>query len=139
MGYRRDFIPKQEDREFFVVSAQGMTRFLFEVDAAAYIGDHGELAALLEVEYSFRLSQRSQLIPRFETEAHSEKLKEYNIGAGLNGYELGLRLTRQITREFAPYLGLSLEEKLFETKDLLEEAGEDTSAGVFLVGVRMAL
>lgn len=139
VGYRRDSFNKKEDREFLVLSAQGMTPFLFEIDAASYISDEGDASVIFEAEYSFRLTQRSQLIPRFETELYSEKVKDYNIGAGINGFEFGLRLTHQIVREFAPYIGVSWEKKVFETADLLEEAGEDTSEGLFLVGVRMAL
>ena len=139
VGYRRDFVPKKDDREFLVVSAQGMTPFQFEIDAAAYLADGGQVSGIFEAEYTFLLSQRTMLIPRFETEISSEKVKEYNIGAGIGGYELGFRLAHQIVREFAPYVGVSWEKKLFETADLLEDAGEDTSEGLFLVGVRMVL
>jgi len=139
IGYRRDFFYKKEDREFLALSALGMTPFLFEIDAASYVSNKGDVSIIFEAEYSFRLSQRSQLIPRFETEIYSEKVKEYNIGAGVTGFEFGLRITHQIVREFAPYIGLSWEKKVFETADLLEEAGEDTNEGLFLVGARMAL
>ena len=72
-------------------------------------------------------------------EAYTEKIKEYNIGKGINGYEFGVRLTYQIVREFAPYIGVSWEEKVFETADLLKESGEDTNEALFLIGARMAL
>ncbi|MBG59759.1 MAG: copper resistance protein CopB [Peredibacter sp.] len=139
VGYRKDLFYKKDDREFLVLSAMGMAPFQFEVDAAAYLGDEGELSTILEVEYGFRLSQRSMLIPRFEVEAYTEKIKEYNIGKGINGYEFGVRLTYQIVREFAPYIGVSWEEKVFETADLLKESGEDTNEALFLIGARMAL
>ncbi|MCO4754088.1 MAG: copper resistance protein B [Bacteriovoracaceae bacterium] len=139
VGYRRDFVSKKDDREFLVISAQGMTAFEFEVDAAAYLEDGGGASAILEAEYSFLITQRSQLIPRFETEVSSEKLKKYNIGAGITGFELGHRITYEIKREFAPYIGASWEKKVFETADLLDDAGEETSEGLFLVGIKMVL
>lgn len=138
-GYRRDFISKKDDREFGVLSLQGMAPFLFEVDAASYVSFEGDVSALVEVEYSFLLTQRTQLIPRFETEASLQEVKKYNIGRGLNGFEMGLRLSHQFWREFAPYLGVSWEKKVFGTADLLEDAGEDTSEAVFLLGARIII
>lgn len=138
VGYRRDFFYENDDREFLVISAQGMAPFQFEIDAATYVSDEGDVSVIFEAEYSFLLTQRTQLIPRFETEIYSQKVKEYNIGAGMNAYEVGLRLSHQIVREFAPYVGFSWEEKVFDTADLLEEADEDTSEALFLVGARMA-
>ncbi len=137
VGYRRDFMPKKDDREFLVVSAQGMTPFEFEIDVAGYLDDYGNASTILEAEYSFMLSQRGQLIPRFETEVAAQKVKDYNVGAGINSFELGLRLTHQFTREFAPYIGGSWEKKVFETKDLLQDAGKDTSEGTFVAGLRL--
>lgn len=138
-GYRRDFIADKDDRDFAVFSFQGMAPFEFEVDAASYLSSDGDISAILEVEYSFLLTQRTQVIPRFEAEASVQQVKEYNIGRGLNGFELGLRISHQIIREFAPYIGVSWERKTFGTKDLLEDVGEETSEGIFLIGVRMII
>ena len=138
-GYRRDFINDKDDRDFGVLSLQGMTPFQFEVDAASYISSEGDLSALLELEYSFLLTQRTQLIPRIEVEASLQEVEDYDIGRGLNGFEMGLRLSHQIWREFAPYIGVSWEKQVFNTKDLLEEAGEDTSEAVFLIGARIII
>jgi copper resistance protein B len=138
-GYRRDFIKDRDDREFAVLSLQGMAPFTFEVDAATYLSDEGDLSAILELEYSFLLTQRTQLIPRFETEISLQEVQEYNIGRGVNGFELGLRLSYQIKREIAPYLGVSWEKKLFETQNLLESSGEDTNEAVFLIGARLVI
>lgn len=139
VGYRHDFISKRPDRSFGVLSLQGMAPFAFEVDAASYISDKGELSAILEVEYSILLTQRSQLIPRLELEGSVYKNPDYNLGRGLHGLELGVRLSYQIIREFAPYLGLSWEQKTFSTRQLLEDSGQETSEGVFLVGARIIL
>jgi copper resistance protein B len=136
-GYRHDFINNKDDRDFAVFSVQGMTPFQFEVDAASYISDEGDISALIEAEYSFRLSQRSQLIPRFETAIAVQDVEDYNIASGINGFTLGARLNYQITREFAPYIGVSWERSLFDTADLIREDGGDTSTTAFVVGVRL--
>jgi copper resistance protein B len=138
-GYRRDLIPEKADRDFGVLSVLGLAPFLFEVDAATYVSSKGDLSAILEVEYSLLLTQRTQLIPRLELEASLQEVKDYSVGRGLNGFEVGIRLSHQIIREIAPYIGLSWERKTFGTKDLVEQSGEDSSVGVFLVGVRIII
>lgn len=138
-GYRRDFISKKRDRDFGVLSVMGLAPFEFEVDAAAYVSTEGDVSTIVEVEYSFLLTQRTQLIPRFEVEAALQQAKTYNVGRGLNDFELGVRLSHQIYREFAPYIGVSWERKTFGTKDLTEKAGEDPDVGLFLIGARIII
>lgn len=136
-GYRHDFIKDKDDRDFAVFSVQGMTPFQFELDAASYISDEGDISAIFEAEYSFQLSQRALLIPRFETEVALQDAEQYEIAAGINGFELGARLAYQITREFAPYIGVSWERALFDTADLIRDEGGDTSTTAFVAGVRL--
>jgi copper resistance protein B len=138
-GYRRDFFSKKNDRDFGVLSVLGLAPFDFEVDAAAYVSTKGDISTLLEFEYSFLLTQRTQLIPRLEIAASIQEVKEYNIGSGLNGFEAGLRLSHQFVREFAPYIGISWEKKTFGTKDFVEDAGEDSNAGLLVVGARIII
>lgn len=139
VGYRHDFISSKPDRNFAVFSFQGMAPFAFEVDAASYLSEEGDVSGILEMEYSFLLTQRTQLIPRLELEASVQEAEEYNIGRGLTGFELGLRLSHQIVREFAPYIGLSWEQNTFGTRRLLESEDKDTSEGVFLIGTRIII
>lgn len=139
VGYRKDLYYEKDARDFLVLSAMGMAPFQFEVDAASYVSNEGHVSMILEVEYSFQLSQRSQLIPRFEAEVSSEKVEEYNIGSGITGLEFGLRLSHQFLREFAPYVGIGLERKMFETANLVEDGGEDVSEGLISIGARLVL
>lgn len=138
-GYRKDIFNEKDDRDFAVLSVQGMAPFLFEVDAATYLSTEGDFSAILEVEYSFLLRQRTQLIPRIELAASLQEVEDYSIGRGLNGMELGLRLSHQIVREFAPYVGISWERSTFGTAEMLKEEGEDISETVFLAGVRIII
>jgi copper resistance protein B len=137
VGYRHDFISARPDRNFAVFSFQGMAPFAFEMDVAGYLSEDGDISGILEMEYTFLLTQRAQLIPRVELEAALQETEAYHVGRGFNGFELGLRLSYQIQRELAPYLGLSWEQKTFGTRRLLEREGEDSSEGVFLLGARI--
>jgi copper resistance protein B len=58
------------------------------------------------------------------------------VGSGLVDAELGLRLRYEVTREFAPYVGVSYEEKAGGTRRIARAAGEDVRSTGFVMGVR---
>ena len=94
VGFRHDFKP-EPTRSFFALGVQGLAPLWFEVDAAAYLSDDGDLSAALEVEYDLLLSQRLILQPRLETSLALQEVEELNIGSGfLNGQEIGLNVRR---------------------------------------------
>ncbi|MEO0972828.1 MAG: copper resistance protein B, partial [Pseudomonadota bacterium] len=64
-GIRHDLSPNPS-RTYAVVGMQGLAPYLFEVDAALFLSDRGDLSARLEVEYELRLTQRLLLQPRLE-------------------------------------------------------------------------
>ena len=135
-GWRHDFIPEADDRDFFALGVLGLAPYRFEIDATSYVSDEGDVSAGVEAEFDIRLTQRTVLQPRFETEIAVQDVEEYNIGSGVTGFETGLRLRYEVSRKFAPYVGISWEQNLGETKDLLEEDGEMTNNTAFVTGVR---
>ncbi len=135
-GLRHDFIPGKADRDFLAFGVQGLAPYWFEVDATAYISDEGDVSAIFEVEYSMRLTQRLYLQPRFETSLALQTVEAYNIGSGVNSFELGLRMGYEIIRRFAPYIGVEWEQNVGSTKNMLEKAGEDTSKTAAVAGLR---
>jgi copper resistance protein B len=64
-------------------------------------------------------------------------VSERGIGRGISTIEPGVRLRYEITRKFAPYVGVSWERALGETADLAREEGEDVENLAFLVGLRV--
>ena len=50
--------------------------------------------------------------------------------------ELGLRLRYEIVREFAPYVGVVWERKLFRTASYAKDEGEPAGALSLVAGVR---
>lgn len=138
-GYRHDLIKKKDDRDFIVVGGQGTTPYLFEVDAALYVSDEGDVSTIAEIEYSFQLSQRMKFIPRFEFEIAFQDVEQYSIGSGVTGFEVGGRLSYEIIREFAPYVGVSLEKKVFETANMMEAEGKSTDHFAVVLGARLVL
>ena len=83
------------------------------------------------------LSQRVVLQPSIETNLAIQEVEEFGIGSGFNDLELGLRLRYEISREFAPYIGISWTKLFGKTAEFAEEEGESTDDIKFVTGVRL--
>jgi len=133
-GVRQDLTgPK---RTHAVIGVQGLMPYMFEIDAAAFLSDKGDLTARIEAEYDQRLSQRLILQPRAEVNLSAQEVPELDIGSGIDNIELGLRLRYEIVPEFAPYVGIEQEWKLGGSRDFARLAGEDPSVTNYVIGVR---
>ena len=136
VGIRHDFRP-EPTRTFAAFGVQGLAPLWFEVEATAYVSEDGDVSAALEVEYDLLLSQRLILQPRLETTIAIQEVEEYGVGQGINDIGLGLRLRYEISRKFAPYIGVSWTQKIGETANLAEAEGEPTNITSFVAGVRV--
>ena len=134
-GVRHDFEP-QPNRTFGAIGFHGLAPYFFEVDTAMFVSEKGEVSFRLEGEYELLLTQRLILQPKFETNLAVQEVRERGIGSGFNDVELGLRLRYEITRKFAPYIGVSWEKALGQTADFVRDEGEDTSVLGFVGGIR---
>ena len=137
-GGVRYFQPSSDGpaRASAVLGVQGVAPYWFDVEAALFVSNKGEVSARLELEYDLLLSQRLILQPRLETNIAAQRVKELGVGEGVNDLELGLRLRYEIIRELAPYIGVSWTRKFGDAADLARAAGEKTERLDFLVGVR---
>jgi copper resistance protein B len=133
-GIRQDFAPM--DRTYAVVGIQGLAPYLFEVDAAAFLSDRGDLTARVEAELDQRVTQRLVLQPRAEVSFSAQDVPELGIGAGIDTIEAGLRLRYHFAREFAPYIGIDQEWKIGQSADYARAEGEDPSVTNYVIGVR---
>ncbi len=136
VGVRQDIKPDNPSRTFGVIGIQGLAPYWFEVDAAAFISDDGDISARLEVEYDLLLTQRLIMQPRFETNIAIQDVALLGVGSGVNDVELGLRLRYEIKREFAPYVGVNWSRKLGETADFARANFEDPGSASLVAGIR---
>ncbi len=134
-GVRQDLAGP--DRTHAVVGVQGLAPYLFEVDAAAFVSNKGDVTARIEGELDQRITQRLILQPRAEIGLSAQDIPELGIGAGVDRIETGLRLRYEFVREFAPYIGIDQEWRLGQSADYARAAGEDPSVTSFVVGVRL--
>jgi len=133
-GVRYDFEP--EGLAHAVIGMQGLAPYWFEVDAAAFISEKGDITASLEAEYELLLTQRLILQPRLELGLSLQDINERSIAAGLTDVNLGLRLRYEVKREFAPYVGIDWQRSLGGTANRVRAAGGDASRAAFVVGIR---
>ncbi|EGF94556.1 copper resistance protein B [Brevundimonas diminuta] len=134
-GLRQTYRP-EGDRTDLVVGVQGLAPYWFEVDAAAFLSNKGELTARAEVEYDQRITQRLILQPRAEVNLSAEDIPELGIGSGLSTLQVGARLRYEIRREFAPYVGVEWTRSFGDTRDFAEARGRSAEDTRVVVGVR---
>lgn len=135
IGWRHDSRPKP-NRDWLALGVKGTAPYLIEMDAALFYGESGQLAARLDAEYEYMITQRLVLIPEIEMNFHSKNDEATGTGSGLSNIELGIRLGYEIKREFAPYLGINWSKKFGDTADFAEEEGESSDDVQFVAGVR---
>lgn len=99
-----------------VVGINGLAPYWFEVDAAAFVSEDGDITARVEAEYELFLSQRLILQPSLSLGMAAQSIPERGVGAGLSQAEAGLRLRYEFKREFAPYIGVTWSRHFGETR-----------------------
>lgn len=120
-GVRYDLAPR--GRSYAAVGFEGLAPYWFELQGTAYLSDQGKVSARGEASYDLRLTQKLILQPRVEAD-----LAE----AGAATLEGGLRLRYEITRAFAPYVGV-VRERAFGPAVV---AGERAGSTAVVIGVR---
>ena len=135
-GVRHDFQPGSP-QTWAAIGLQGLAPYKFEVQATAYLGESGQTAANIEVEYELLLTNRLILQPLVEVEWHGKDDPRRGVGSGLGKLEAGLRLRYEFTRRFAPYVGVVHERAFGGTADLHEAAGEDPRDTRVVAGLRL--
>jgi len=135
-GLRYDFRPDPQ-RAYLVLGIQGLAPYWFEIDAAAFVSEKGDLSARFEGEYDLRITQKLILQPRIEFDLALQDVPEMGVGSGLSKAEAGVRLRYEIVPQFAPYVGVEYERAFGDTRDFRRAAGEKTGGLSVLAGVRL--
>jgi copper resistance protein B len=135
-GVRHDFKPG-ESQDFAALGVQGLAPYKFEVAATAYVGEAGQTSARFEAEYELLLTNRLILQPLLEINLFGQSDARRDVGSGLSTIESGLRLRYEMTRRFAPYIGVVQERAYGQTASLRRTDGEDTNQTRIVAGVRI--
>lgn len=135
-GVRQD-VGDGPSRTWAAFGVQGLAPYKFEVAATAYVGEGGRTAARVETEYDTLFTNRLILQWRAEANAYGKSDPLAGIGSGLSTMEAGVRLRYEITRQFAPYIGIQHERAIGTTADLRRAAGHGATDTRVVAGVRL--
>ena len=137
LGVRHDTGGHGPSRTWAALGVQGLAPYMFELEATAYVGDSGRLAARFEGEYELLLSNRLILQPKLEADLYSRDDPANAIGSGLSEAEFGLRLRYEFSPRFAPYLGHVWSRKFGRTARFAEDAGFEADDQAWVAGIRI--
>lgn len=135
IGWRHDEQPTPR-QDWLAIGFQGIAPYFYEIDTAAFIAEDGQVNLRLKAEYEMMFTQKLVLTPEVTFDFHAKDDASRDIGSGLSSSEIGLRLRYEVTREFAPYVGVNWTNKYGKTGDFAAAAGEDENDTQFVVGVR---
>ena len=134
-GVRQD-VGEGPDRTWAAFGVQGLAPYKFEVEATAYVGSNGRTAATLEAEYDTLLTNRLILQWQGEANLYGKPDPARGLGSGLSTVEAGARLRYEITRRFAPYVGVEVERAFGGTADARRADGFDATDTRVVAGIR---
>ena len=123
-------------RGWGAIGIEGLAPLFFRVAATGYVSGDGHLAAKLEGSYDLLLTQQLILQPQVEMNFYTRDDPARDVGSGLADIDAGLRLRYEITRKFAPYVGVTYLGKFGTTADLARAAGHSTDEVRFAFGLR---
>ncbi len=135
-GIRQDVRPRPS-RTHAVIGIEGLAPYWFEIAAAAFVSNKGEVLARIEGHYDLRITQKLILQPRIEANFSAQTIPELEVGSGLSNIELGARLRYEIKKEFAPYIGFEWTRQFGASARFSRAAGEQVSDPHLVMGVRV--
>ncbi|MFK0309620.1 copper resistance protein B [Pseudomonas sp. NPDC090233] len=135
-GVRQDFKPAS-GQTWAAFGIQGTPLYGLEIEATAYAGERQQAALRLEAAYAMLLTNCWILEPTVEANFFGRNDAGREQGAGLADSEVGLRLRYEITRGFAPYIGVSFNRLHGNRADQAREDDEDLGQTRLVAGVRL--
>lgn len=136
LGVRQD-VGEGPHRQWAAFGVQGLAPYWFELEATAYAGPSGRAAARFRAEYELLFTQRLILQPEFELNLYGRNDPASHVGSGLSDTQLGLRLRYEISRQFAPYIGVVWIHRYGRTADYARQDGQPLMDRQFVAGVRI--
>lgn len=123
-------------RTWAAFGVQGLAPLFFDYEVTGYLSDQGHAALRVAVSYDLLLTQRLILQPEAELNFYSKADPGRRVGAGLSDIDAGLRLRYEISRKFAPYVGVAYVGRIGQTAHLAGEHGDTAAAIQFVFGIR---
>lgn len=136
LGVRHD-TGEGRSRDWVAFGVQGLAPYWFETEATAYWRSGSGLAARLSAKYEVLFTPRLILEPELSANLYSRADPERGTGSGLSDVSAGLRLRYEITRKFAPYIGVTWNRQFGGTADFARQRGGNPRVVQAVAGVRL--
>ncbi|WP_192992012.1 copper resistance protein B [Psychrobacter sp. FME61] len=126
----------ENDKSAVMAGIAGTAPYFIETDARAYLYTDGQVRLDLGAEYEWRLDQHWVVIPEVELTAFSKDDTDNHITKGFNEFGADVRLTYEmLSRQLAPYVGISYETALGNARDLRRQEDEAVDSNSLTAGV----
>ena len=127
----------ENDKSAVMAGIAGTAPYFIETDARAYLYTDGQVRLDLGAEYEWRLDQHWVVIPEVELTAFSKDDTDNHITKGFNEFGADVRLTYEmLSRQLAPYVGISYETALGNARDLRRQEDEAVDSSSITAGVK---
>jgi len=100
------------------------------------INEDGDINFAVEAEYEIRVTQTSYLQPRLALSGSLSKSERFEHPSGFNSIRLGLRYRVELSREFAPYVGMYWSRSLGNSAKTARFNDESVSETGVVLGAR---
>ena len=134
-GLRSD-LDSRPARNWAAFGIQGLAPYFFDLEVTGYASSEGHFAGKVQASYDLLITQRLILQPQAELNLYSKADPARLVGAGFSDIDTGLRLRYELSRKFAPYLGVVYQGTFGQTAKFARQAGESTGDVRFVLGVR---
>lgn len=134
-GVRVD-LDNAKTRTWGAFGVQGLSVYFFDLEATAYVSDSGHYAARLKASYDLLITNRLILQPEAELNLYSKSDPGRRTGSGLSDIDAGLRLRYELSRKFAPYVGVSYSGLFGQSATFARREGDRPHQVRFTFGVR---
>ncbi|HET8731055.1 MAG TPA: copper resistance protein B [Moraxellaceae bacterium] len=119
------------------IGLQGLAPYWLETAVTVLAGEGGQSSVRMDVDYDILLTNRLILKPGIGLDFYGRDDASRQQGAGLAESGAALRLRYEVTRKFAPYVGVEWRNRYGRTADLIQAAGERTHDAEAVAGVRL--
>jgi copper resistance protein B len=135
-GVRYD-LDSDPGRTWRALGVQGLAPYFFEVAPTFYFSDRGRIAGKITGSYDLLLTNRLIVQPQIEMNFYNKRDPSRGIGSGLSEIDTGLRIRYEISRKFAPYIGVAYNGKFGETADITRAERGIAHDVRFIFGIRL--
>ncbi len=122
-------------RTWAAFGVEGLSLYFFDVEATGYVSDRGRFAGRLQAYYDVPITQRLILQPQVELNLYSKADPARTVGSGVSDIDTGLRLRYELSRKFAPYIGVAYGGRFFQAASFANRQYEKPNDLRFVFGV----